>query len=338
VIDIADATILVLHKGRLGGISKEDLRKVAREWQWIFANEVFVVLSRTRKVSRDVRFGLGLIHCWPVIRFLRSASLRKRRSRIVYVHVPKTGGTSMWASLCKSFPSHIYYASIDACLKNPPAPDDYDLIGLHFSPSVFSEHLKEDDWIVGMVRHPTERFLSGVMHSKRENEDPETFSPSMRAMRDMDLGDYLMTEYARAETRLQLITFGADYRHSIDALSDQELLSSALAFTRHDNVILAPSDRSYGFQRYLANRLAFRPQALGRLNANASFARLDHFPELGHAMALLNSINVYERDFYDHICRSFDAVEVTVRPSHRLFSPWRCTGINARALAQLNRQ
>ena len=40
----------------------------------------------------------------PLMRFLSSASLRKRRSRIVYVHVPKTGGTSMWASLTRAFP------------------------------------------------------------------------------------------------------------------------------------------------------------------------------------------------------------------------------------------
>jgi hypothetical protein len=85
LIDIADATLLILHKSRLGGIRKQDLRRIAAEWQWVFANEVFVVFSRCGKVRRDVRYSLAFIHCWPVIRFLRSASLRKRRSRIVYV-------------------------------------------------------------------------------------------------------------------------------------------------------------------------------------------------------------------------------------------------------------
>jgi hypothetical protein len=120
VIDIGDVTVFVLHKGRMAGIRKEDLRRIAREWQWTFANEVFVVFSRSRKIRRDVRLGLGLIHCWPVMRFLRSASLRKRRGRIVYVHVPKTGGTSMWASLARAFPSHVYYAK-RACLSEEPA-------------------------------------------------------------------------------------------------------------------------------------------------------------------------------------------------------------------------
>jgi hypothetical protein len=305
VIDIADATVLVLHKGRLAGVRKEDLRRIAHEWQWIFANEVFVVLSRLGKVSRDVRLGLGLIHCRPVILFLHSASLRKRRSRIVYVHVPKTAGTSMWLSLITAFPSHIYYATLDAWLANPPAPDDYDLIGLHFSPTVLLRHLSEDDWIVGMLRHPTERFFSAVLHCRRESEDPETFSPSMRAMRDMHIIDFLVTEFARYETRLQLITFGTDYRQSTDAPSDQEMLSSALAFARRENVVLAPSERSHEFQNFLAERLSFRPGPLGHLNASEPAMRAVHLPELQSAVELINPLNEREREFYDFACRSF---------------------------------
>ena len=305
LIDIADATILVLHKGRLAGIRKQDLRAVAAQWQWIFANEVFVVLSRCGKIRRDVRFSLAFIHCWPVVRFLRSASLRRRRSRIFYIHVPKTGGTSMWEALKRAFPSHIYYSSMNACLTNPPASDDYDLIGLHFSPTVLSWYLSEDDWIVGMVRQPTERFLSGIVHSRRESEDPETFTLSMKAMREMDLIDYLMTEYGRHEARLQLMTFGPDYRQAADALTEEELLSSALAFARRENVFLAPSERSHAFNRFLGKRLAFRPRALGRLNANEPAMHSAYISEFNRAVQRINEINAREREFYDFVCRSF---------------------------------
>jgi hypothetical protein len=320
VIDIADATVLVLHKGRLAGIRKQNLRRIAKEWQWVFANEVFIVLSRSCKISRDVRLSLDIIHCWPVIRYLRSASFRKRRSRIVYVHVPKTGGTSMWVSLARAFPSHVYYASSYACLKNPPAPDDYDLIGLHFSPTVLSEFLSEDDWVVGMVRHPTERFLSGVVHCRRESEDPETFTPSMKAMRDMNLVDYLRTEFGRHESRLQLITFGADYRQSVDALSDQEMLSSALAFTRRKNVILGPSERSDEFRNVLARRLSFRPRALGRLNCTEPAVRAAHLPDLSRAIGPINSITASEREFYAFVCQSFSELQTNAHPTGNLSS------------------
>ena len=318
VIDIADATVLVLHKGRLAGIRKQDLRDIAAEWQWIFANEVFVVLSRRGKIRRDIRFSLSFIHCWPVVRFLHSASLRRRRSRIVYVHVPKTGGTSMWESLKRRFPSHVYYSSMNTWLSNPPACEEYDLIGLHFSPTVLSRYLSEDDWIVGMVRHPTERLLSAVVHSRRDSEDPETFTPSMRAMREMDLVDYLLTDYGRHEARLQLITFGPNYREPAEALSDEELLSSALAFARSENVVLAPSERSQAFSELLAKRLSFRPQALGRLNANEAAMRTPHLSELNRAIEAINAMNVPEREFYEFVCHSFGELYRELCPPRRV--------------------
>ena len=210
LIDLKNCTILVLHKGQLTSLPKAELRHIAAEWQWIFANEVFVVLSRSRKVKKDVRRSANSVHCRPLTRFLSSASLRKRRSKIVYVHVPKTGGTSMWASLTRAFPSHVFYPSLRAYLSNPPAQEDYDLIGLHFSPSVLLSSLRSDDWVIGMVRDPPQRLLSAVMHSRRETEDPETFTASAKAMREMDLAHYLATDLGRLEARLQLITFGTD--------------------------------------------------------------------------------------------------------------------------------
>jgi hypothetical protein len=226
----------------------------------------------------------------------------------------------MWVSLARAFPSHVYYSSSHACLKNPPAPDDYDLIGLHFSPTVLSDFLSEDDWVVGMVRHPTQRFLSGVVHCRRQSEDPETFTPSMKAMRDMDLVDYLATAFGRFESRLQLITFGADYRQSVDALSDQELLSSALAFARRENVVLAPSERSDEFRKVLASRLSFRPRALGRLNSSGPALRAAHLPALGGAIDLIDSITRREREFYDFICRSFSELLANSPPNQKFFS------------------
>src|ERR1700757_897352 len=63
-----------------------------------------------------------------------------------------------------------------------------------------------------MVRDPTRRLLSAVMHSRRETEDPETFTASAKAMREMDLAQHVATGFGRLEARLQLITFGTDYR------------------------------------------------------------------------------------------------------------------------------
>jgi Sulfotransferase family len=313
LIDLKNCTILVLHKGQLTSLPKAELQHVAKEWQWIFANEVFVVLSRSRKIKEDVRRSTDFIHWKPLTRFLSSALLRKRRSRIVYVHVPKTGGTSMWASLTRAFPSHVYYPSPRAYLSNPPAQNDYDLIGLHFSPSVLLPSLREDDWVIGMVRDPTQRLLSAVRHSRRETEDTETFTASAKAMREMDLAQYIATDLGRLEARLQLITFGTDYRRPAYTLSDYEMLCSARALAQQGNVVLAPSERSSAFMELVAKRLAFRPGPLRRLNANEPSVLAANLTEFNNAIGLIDSINAHEREFYDFVCRSFDRLRATGR-------------------------
>lgn len=222
------------------------------------------------------------------------------------MHIPKTGGTSMWASMTQGFPSHIYYPSLRAYLNNPPTQDDYDLIGLHFSPSVLLSSLRENDWVIGMVRDPTQRLLSAVMHSRRETEDIETFTVSAKAMREMDLAQYLATDLGRLEARLQLINFGTDYRRRADTLCDDEMLDSASALAQRGNVILGPSERSRAFMEVVAQRLAFRPGALRRLNAKEPSVLAANLTEFNEAIGLINSINAHEREFYDFVCRSFD--------------------------------
>ena len=313
LIDLADCTIFVLHKGQLTGLPKVELQRTAEDWQWIFANEVSVVLSRSPRVKKDVRRSADCVHCRPVMRFLSSASLRKRHSKIVYVHVPKTGGTSLWASLTRVFPSHAYYTSLRAYLRNPPARDDYDLIGLHFSPSVLLPALREDDWIIGMVRDPTRRLISAVMHARRDTEDLETFTASAKAMRQMDLARYVATDLGRFEARLQLITFGADYRQPIEALPDEEMLRSARAFVQRENVVLAPSERSPEFMEFAADRLGFRPAALPRLNANEPAILAANLAEMENAIGIIVSVNAREREFYDFVDRSFEELRAPRR-------------------------
>jgi hypothetical protein len=310
VIEIEDCTVLVLHKDRLTAIQKSELRRIADQWQWIFANQVFIVLSRTERRIKDIRHCPTITtvkHCRALKIHLLSSYLRKRQSRLIYVHLPKTGGKSMFDVLTKAFPSAAYYSNISSYVNNPPISDDYDLIGLHFTPTVLLENLSKDDWLVGMVRQPTERFLSAVLHSRRNSEDPETFAASMKAMRDSDVADFLSTDLGRDESRLQLINLGADYRQSIDTLSDQEMLSAAVALVQRDQVIFAPSEHSSAFRGFLAKQLGFRPGVLRRLNANEAAVRRAHQAEFSRAIGLINAMNVHERELYDFVCRSFSA-------------------------------
>jgi hypothetical protein len=319
-IELKGCTVLILHKGLLTGLPKAELRGIAEEWQWVFANEVFLVFDRLCRIRRDLSCTASAIHWGPLIRYLSSSSLRRRRSKIIYVHVPKTGGTSMWASLTKAFPSHVYYPTCRAYLNNPPAPDEYDLIGLHFSPSVLLPSLRRDDWVIGMVREPAQRVLSAVMHSRRVTADVKTFTPAARAMRDMEFAKYLATDFGGVEARLQLITFGTEYGETTDALSDDDLLCTARAFVQRDNVILAPSELSAAFVRFVSRRLGFRPGALRRLNVNRRWHSAIDPDEIGNAVCLLDAINAREREFYDFVCRSFDELRSNWAPPRRLIA------------------
>jgi hypothetical protein len=233
--------------------------------------------------------------------------------------VPKTGGTSMWASLTNALPSHIYFTSPRALLKHPPVLEDYDLISLHFSPAVLLQHLSADDLVIGMVRDPTQRFLSGVLHSRRDSEDPETFTPATKAMREMKLIEYLATDFGRFEARLQLITFGAEHSPASSVPSDDRLFSSAVAFARRRNVILAPSERSNAFRNFLTERLSIKMGPLCRLNASEPPLWAMHRSEFDRASALIDSINVREREFYDFVCRSFRELEPDENSHARVF-------------------
>jgi hypothetical protein len=162
------------------------------------------------------------------------------------------------------------------------------------------------------------------MHSRRKNLDPETLTASAKAMREMELTEYLATDFGRYEARLQLITFAADDRQSTNLSPDEEMLRSAVAFARRGNVVLAPSERSHAFQEFLAKRLSFRPGALGRLNANEPALCAAHQCELRRVVELINVINAHEREFYDFVCHSFSELYLELSRPRKVARQRRC--------------
>jgi hypothetical protein len=137
-------------------------------------------------------------------------------------------------------------------------------------------------------------------------------------MREMELTEYLATDVGRYEARLQLITFGTDYRQSTNMPPDEEMLWSAVAFARRGNVVLAPSERSHAFREFLAKRLSFRLGALGHLNANEPAVCAAHSCELRRVVELINAINAHEREFYDFVCHSFSPLCFGPSPPRRV--------------------
>lgn len=295
-IEPAEATVLVLHKGRLPAIRKSSLAKVMAEWGCVFANDVFVVFAKSRKSRLDARCGRTWMHLRRVRAYLKSRELKRRASTIFYVHLPKTGGTTLWVSLSKAFRSSVYYGDVHTFLHNPPARGEYDLVGVHFGPAWLDGVLSPDDEMIGLLREPTARFLSGVAHSRRLREDPATFSPSQRAMREMRLTEFVRTDYARYEARAQLIELGRAERGMVP--DDQMLLARALDFLGRDGALIAPSEQSETLMTRLERRLGLRLPRVEPLNVNDPADYALYAEEFDEARPAIEFLNAGERRLY----------------------------------------
>ena len=223
---------------------------------------------------------------------------------IYYVHVPKAGGTSVWDALSHTFRSSVYYADIAAFQASPPEPQVYDLVGLHFSPWTVLDRLRPGDLVVGLVREPVARFLSSVVHSRRATEDPETLGPSMLAMRDTPLWDFLDTPLGRQEAQLQLNLLGAAPERPFDTAV---MLENARSLIARQDVLFAPTDDADRMVGRLFERLGRKPPPLLRLNTNKPADYRQHVAEFSEAMPKLLALMAADRDLYDAVRQQFDA-------------------------------
>ena len=171
-------------------------------------------------------------------------------------------------------------------------------MGVHFSPTLITGVLSRGDEVVGLMREPTARFLSSVAHCRRPTEDPVTFSPSQKAMREMHLSDFLKTEFARYEARAQLVELGRTPDLPAAGMDDQTLLANALGLLDQDRALIAPSESSDQLAALLERRLEIRLPRLRALNVNdpAGYAR--HADEFAEARPAIEALNASEGRLY----------------------------------------
>lgn len=296
---LQDATVLFLHKGKMAALNKAELAEAAHSWHCVYGNDVFVVLGATMRAPVGPSRWLYQFHMRPLSRHLRSRQLKKRPGTIWFAHVPKTGGTSLWTRLRREFPSSVYYPDIESFLANPPLAGEYDLVGIHFSVSAVLPLLCDEDWLIGMVRSPTERFFSSVKHARRPQEDALTFNTAMRAMREGEVADYLRTEAGRTEARMQLLILGGDHQRPLASQAEGEMLRDAVALLHRPNTLFAPSGRSGDFNRMLSDLLGLRPRRLGKLNADTGHA--SHDEEFSRVRQTLEWENRSEQGLYEAV-------------------------------------
>lgn len=85
-------------------------------------------------------------------------------TRALFIHVPKTAGTSLYRTLCKVFgESSVHNPRVRGPMDNPAATDHPIVFGhFHYRPE-FREHF---DWIGTVLRDPTDRMFSLYRHAR----------------------------------------------------------------------------------------------------------------------------------------------------------------------------
>ncbi len=302
VIEPRDATVLLLHKGRLPGLRKDQAQPITETWQCVFANDVFVCFTATRRVRRDRRLGLGLYYYARVFLYLAPRHFRRRRATTFFVHLPKAAGTAVWTSIRRNFPASIYYPSIESFVHNPPDVDDYDLIGGHIPLALLSDYLTTGSYVIGLMREPTERFRSAFLHSRRADEDPSTFTPVMQAMRSMPLSMFLDTPDARMEMRQQLLMLGFPFDRPFSTEHDCDVYRNAVSNISRGGTLLYPMERLNDFLVASSNLLGVRLRLSGRMNVTDRAAQISDIREFDSQIERVHSENHVERRLYNLIC------------------------------------
>lgn len=305
VITLEDETVLVLHKGRLPAIEKAVLARIVAQWRCLFANEVFAVFAAPPRAGLLRRLALPSDHLRRVHRHLGSREQKILGPTIYHLHLPKTGGTAVWEALSKALRSRVYYGDVTTFMARPPAPGDYDLVGLHGSLSMIEGLLREGDLVVGLLRDPVDRFMSSVVHARRPKADATLFTRQQRAMREGTVADFLASENGRAEARLQSILLGAPHDRPAGSIAEAAILANAMAAVERPDVLFAPMAASQALVDAALARFGLKAPTLGRENENdaADYAR--HQAELDAAVPLLASITAGDGRLFEQVAASF---------------------------------
>lgn len=307
VIALEDSTVLVLHKGRLPAIEKAVLATIVAQWHCLFANEVFVVFAAAPRAGRLRRLALPSDHLRRVHRHLASRGQKVLARTIYHLHLPKTGGTAVWEALSKALRSRVYYGDVRTFLAHPPAPGDYDLVGLHGPLSMIEGLLREGDLVVGLLRDPVDRFMSSVVHARRPNADPTLFTPQQRAMREGGLAEFLASEDGRAEAKLQSILLGAAHDRPLGSMAEVEadILANAMAAVGRHDCLFAPMRASQALVDAALARFGLKAPMLGRPNENTPSDYTRHAVELNDTVPLLRSMTEGDRRLFETVSDAF---------------------------------
>ena len=296
-IELGNATVLFLHKGKLAGVKKSVLRQIMLAWQCVFANDVFVCFAKHHGSPAAV----ATEHLGTLRLHLRSRAVKRIRNTVFFVHLPKAAGTSVWSFLSERVASCIYYDTLESFLYNPPGRGEYDLVGGHVPLPLMAPYVGDDDHVACVIREPTARFRSAFLHSRRPGEDPATFSPVMRAMREQPLGSFLASRDGQMELRQQFLMLGHDLSGDYSERMDEAIYRRAAAWLRDPRSLFRTVERVDELVVAMAGLLGITDRRLDLLVRNVSAASGTdvNLAEFNSQVAAIEAGNSLERSLYE---------------------------------------
>jgi hypothetical protein len=183
-IDIIGHDAIFIHKGMLASFRQGDIGLCLKDMTAVCANAVFVLFvqkPRARRLFLPAHLDHLKIYADPA-RFRR-----RRASRGAFMHIPKTGGTSIWKRVSKAVRSNMYFSSDHTLAAFEGDINAFEVVGGHFS----AETLVRKGWqgpVFFVLRNPIERVLSAIAHAHRLNENLAQFDDSYHAMRRIGEG------------------------------------------------------------------------------------------------------------------------------------------------------
>lgn len=299
-IKIGKANVLIIHKAKLACLNKKTLRGIMRTWQFLYANEVFVCFRKEHLEIPRTQPPIEDPHVCTLHEYLHSSDRKRIRSTVYFCHIPKTAGTSVWEFLSNRVIASVYYETFESFLANPPRPGEYDLVGGHVPLPLLAAHAAPGDHLAGLLRDPVMRFRSAFMHSRRQSEDPSTFSPVMQAMRIQPLRQFLETLDGQMEVRQQLLMLGFDFMENYTIGIDEEMFRKGKNVLADKRCLFRPVKQVDAFVNDLADILEIDPPvgAVGSSNVSDASASADALNEFNDAAQMVLDGSCWDRRLY----------------------------------------
>ncbi|AQS88840.1 hypothetical protein AA101099_2199 [Neoasaia chiangmaiensis NBRC 101099] len=301
-IEVQNASVVILHKGRLNALPREALVRLCNEWQIVFANEVFVCFLRDgpRRFINSLRRHSR--HFLPVRHHLRTRHFKRLGNTIFFVHIPKTAGTTVWNAIGHTVRAKAYYDSTASFRANPPSDDQFDLVGGHIPLATFQMHASPQDRFIGLLRDPVLRFRAAFLHSRRPYEDPKTFTPTMRLMRELPFKEFLAHPDARQEANLQLLMLGGSPGNDDDPTDRDVFVRACRALDSPRNLFMT-TDHVAKFIADSRIILQTRPSTMPTQHLNVSDldAQADDLAEFAACLPQIRALAAPELVLYERL-------------------------------------